>query len=189
MSITKYSAEKYPCSIDYADRLPTVFVQTGSYNASTISVSGAGETFTDSANSMPSANIGDHILVSGATNAANNGVFDVANRTNSFIQVPRGPLVSEVAGASMTIAVAAPARVTSATITIAEEETGTDVTAAMLSGGATVSPDGKSISFVIQAGVDGITYLVRAQAILSTGTGHNFIDGVRIFVRDTPPRD
>lgn len=186
-SITKHSSEEYPYSISYEDRLPDVFVQQGSpYTATTVSVSGATETFLDSANSMPAAIVGDRVTVTGFANAVNNQTFTVLNRTAGLIQVESSPLATENAGASVTLTITRQTLVNSVTVTAEEYVSGLSATATIIDGVGTLDPSGKAIRFTLTGGADGMTYLVKVVAGLSSGAGQQFVDQLLVYVQDRP---
>jgi hypothetical protein len=188
-AIIKHPLESYPFVINYADRLPGVFVQAGSYTATTISVDGNTETYSDSANSMPAASPGDQLVVSGAANSANNGTFEVGNRSASSITPHVANLTTEAAGASITLVVGTPAKVSSVALTAVRDSDGVDMTGTILaSASGTMFDQGRKSALTLQGGVDGESYTVTVQATLSSGASHKFVDTMTIFVRNRADR-
>jgi len=183
-SLIKHPDEQYPFVIDYNDRLPSVFVASATYTATTISVNGDTETYTDSANGIPAALVGDQCTVSGAANAANNGVFEVVNRTAGLLSIAAGNLVTEASGASITMAIATPAKVLSGVLSAIRESAGLDVSTTFLASTAgTIFDNGKKMGLVFSSSIDGENYIITMRANLNTGVGHNFTDTLLVFSR------
>lgn len=77
------------------------------YTATTISFVSTDDIF-DSANNFDTLNEDDKITITGATNGANNGEFTVGVEGTGTIEVTENTLVTEAAGASVTITLGGP---------------------------------------------------------------------------------
>lgn len=73
------------------------------FQADTITVAEAGDTFTDSNSNLPIFVVGESVSISGFTESGNNGTFTVSASTASVLTVSEDVTVDEAAGDTVTI--------------------------------------------------------------------------------------